>query len=393
MQRVMVGLVFLAALVVLVAGGKLIEFVDSDRIAIIQGVYGNLTFATTPGPWGQWFGTVETFKRREQLWFKDKDAFRIRFNDNGHGTISGSLAWEMPVDQKCLTKIFQQYRTQQAVEEQLVKPVTEKAVYTSGPLMSSTESAAERRNELLQLIEDQIENGAYMTQVVKVEEEDPITKEKRVRAVSQAVRDKNGNVIRVTDSPLKEFCIKTFNLTINEVRYDQEVEAQIQQQQQAIMAVRIAMANAQKAAQDALTVAEQGKADAAKAKWEQEKVNATVVAEAEGKKKAEEQNALAMQFYKQAQTAKGEAEYAYRSKLMQADNALEKRLDAYIRVQELWAKAFAQYQGSMVPSVVMGGQGEGKGATAIETVMSTLAAKAARDLAVEMRATSAPTGK
>ena len=84
----------------------------------------------------------------------------LRFNDNGHAAISGSVAWEMPTDTKCLRKIFEQYRNQAAVERDLVKPIVEKAVYMTGPLMSSTESAAGRRNELLQLIEDQIENGS-----------------------------------------------------------------------------------------------------------------------------------------------------------------------------------------------------------------------------------------
>ena len=293
LQKLFLGAVGAALLVVLLAGSKLIEFVDSNEIAIIQGVYGNLTFATTAGPWGQWFGTVETFKRREQLWFtttdKDKSsALRIRFNDNGHGEILGSLAWEMPTDPKCLTRIFQQYRTQDAVEKQLVKPVTEKAIYMAGPLMSSTESAAERRNELLQLIEDQIENGVYLTRTVSLEEDDLITKEKRRRNVAEIVKDAKGQVVRAADSPLREFCIKTYNLTINEVRYDKEVEGQIQQQQKAIMAVRIAMAKATEAEQNTRTISEQGKATAAQAKWEQETINSTLVAEAEGKKRAEE---------------------------------------------------------------------------------------------------------
>ena len=391
MQKIIAGIVGVVVIVLLFAGGKLIEFVDSNKIAIIQGVYGNLTFATSPGPWAQWFGTVETFSRREQLWFmgaKSKDendnAMKIRFNDNGHGAISGSLAWEMPNDPEHLTRIFQQYRTQQALEDQLVKPIVQKAIYMAGPLMSSTESAAERRNELLQLIEDQIENGVYLTRTVQQEEEDPITKEKRRRNVAEIVKDSNGKTVRAADSPLREFGIKTFNLTINEVRYDPEVEKQIQQQQQAIMAVRISMANAQKAEQDARTVAEQGKAEAARAKWEQEKINSTLVAESEGKRRAEEQNALAMEFYKKAQLAKAEADGGYKRALMQADGALDKRLEAYVETQKIWAAAVKEIKTPLVPSIVSGG-GAGGAGSGIQTLVDILSARGLKDLDLDLR--------
>lgn len=388
--RIGIGIAAALVLLVLFGSGKMVEFVDSNEIVIIQTPKGSLIHATSAGPWLQYFGSEQSFKRREQLWFavqgKDDDgaSMKIRFNDNGHARISGSIAWEMPTDPTNLTRIFQQYRTQDAVENQLVKPVVEKAVYMTGPLMSSTESAAERRNELLQLIEDQIENGIYLTRTVQVEEQDQITKEKRWRSVAEIVRDKEGKIVRAAESPLADFGIKTFNLTINEVKYDAAVEGQIQQQQAAIMAVRISMANAQKAEQDARTAAEKGKADAATAKWEQEKLNATLVAEAEGKRKAEEQNALAMEFYKRAQTAKGEAEYAYRSKLMQADNALEKRLEAYVETQKVWAKAVADYKGNWVPAINSGGNGANGAGSGMQTLVDMLSVKTAKDLGLDL---------
>jgi regulator of protease activity HflC (stomatin/prohibitin superfamily) len=252
----------------------------------------------------------------------------------------------------------------------------------TGPLMSSTESAAERRNELLQLIEDQIENGIYLTRTTQLEEEDPITKEKRRRNVAEIVKDKDGNVVRAAESPIKDFCIKTFNLTINEVRYDKEVEQQIQQQQQAIMAVRIAMANAQRAEQDARTVAEQGKADAARAKWEQEKENATIVAKAEGEKKQATLRAEAAKFYKEEQLLKAEADAGYRAKIMAADNALEKRLEAYVETQKIWAAAVANYKGNWVPAISSSGGGSGAG-SGMQTLVDMLSLKTARELGID----------
>ncbi len=386
------ALTALTVVMLLALGGKLFEHIDSDEILIIQSpVTGELSFGTQAGIYWQGFGTVEIFKKRDQFWFllpKDKndvdESLRIRFNDNSHGRVSGSVSWDMPQDPKMLRLIFEKYRTHKAVERQLVRTVIEKAVYMTGPLMSSTESAAERRNELLQLIEDQIENGVYFTRTVQEKQTDPITGEQKLINVVKLVRDEKGQIVRSAESPFKDFGVRTFNLAINEVKYDKEVEDQIQQQQKAIMQVRIAIAKAKEAEQDAITVAERGKADAAKAKWEQEKENATVVAKAEGRRRAEEQNAIAAKFYRDAQLLKAEGDAGYRAKIMQADNALEVRLKAYVEAQKIWADAVKEYQGAWVPSIVSGSAADGKAGNGAMTLIDLLSAKTARDLGLDL---------
>ena len=74
------------------------------------------------------------------------------------------------------------------------------------------------------------------------------------------------------------------NVTINGIDYDPQVEEQIKKQQEALMAVQQAIVNARKAEQDALTVEQQGKAEAAKAKWAQEVVRATEMTTAQKEK-------------------------------------------------------------------------------------------------------------
>ena len=56
----------------------------------------------------------------------------------------------MPQDDEHLTAIHTKYGSHEAVEQQLVRTMIEKSIYMTGPLMSSTESYASRRNELLQ---------------------------------------------------------------------------------------------------------------------------------------------------------------------------------------------------------------------------------------------------
>ena len=387
---VVVGVIFLS---VLFSVGKIFEHVDANEILIVQSpVKGKISTYVTPGIKWQGFGRVITLTKRDQFWFsamgdqgkKDDESLRIRFNDNAHARISGSIAWEMPLDYENLKRIFEKYGSQHAVEQQLVRTVMEKAIYMTGPMMSSKESAAERRNELLQLIEDQIENGVYLTQTVAEKSKDPLTGQDRVMNVVKLVRNEKGQGIRSADSPLKDFGIKTYNLAINEVRYDKEVEDQIQQQQKAIMQVQIAIAKAKEAEQETLTVVERGKAEAARSKWKQEEVNAKLVSEADGKRRAEEQNAIAMEFYRKAQLLRAEGDATYRMKVMQADGALEMKLKAWIEAQKFYAEAIKEYKGSWVPAIVSGGtDGRGTGGAAM-TLIDLLSAKTAKELGLDL---------
>ena len=59
--------------------------------------------------------------------------------------------------------------------------------------------------------------------------------------------------------------------------YEETVEAQIRQQQSITMDVQTAIADAKKAEQRAITVEQQGRANAAEAKWAQEQIKATQV--------------------------------------------------------------------------------------------------------------------
>ena len=92
-----------------------------------------------------------------QFWFsrkhdegKDEDqSIKIRFNDGGHGQISGSVRWYMPIDNPAILKLHTDFGSQIAIEQQLIRQVVTKSVYMTGPLMSSKESSAEKRNDLL----------------------------------------------------------------------------------------------------------------------------------------------------------------------------------------------------------------------------------------------------
>ena len=139
---------------------------DAKQIMVIQAPWsGALTWEQDQGMKWLLFGHPTRYDRRSQFWFSAKsdqgktndESIKIRFNDGGHANISGGISWDMPTDPEHLTLLHRKYNSQAAIEQQLVRTMVEKSIYMTGPIMSSKESYAERRNELLHLIEDQIQ--------------------------------------------------------------------------------------------------------------------------------------------------------------------------------------------------------------------------------------------
>jgi regulator of protease activity HflC (stomatin/prohibitin superfamily) len=275
--------------------------------------------------------------------------------------------------------------------------------------MSSTESYASRRSELLNLIEDQINLGIYQTKTSTENQKDPLTGIERKITVVQILRDKEGLPKRVDEgSPLQEFKIRAFNLTLNEIKYEGEVEKQIQQQQQATMKVQIQILEAKAAEQQTLTTIKLGEADAAKAEWAQKAIAAKLEAEADMKKKVAETEALqkknvaetegkqklevakldaeAAKQFKLAEIERGEGEATRRKLVMEADGALEKKLAAFVEINKAYAEAIGKHQGSWVPQVVMGQGaqvGAGGQANGAQALIDLFTAKTAKDLSLD----------
>jgi len=388
---VVISVVVAVVLILLVR--NTFEHLDANQVMVIQSPGGTLTWYTTPGIKWQGFGKVTKYNRRDQFWFSNKSdqgteaeqSIKTRFNDGAHATLSGSISWELPLAQDKLTALHMTYGSQEALEQQLVRTVVEKSIYMTGPLMSSAESYAARRNELLNDIEDQISHGVYRTESHDEEVQDPMTGAKKMVKVVDVVKDSRAvnGAARNEPSPIEEFGIRTYNLSINDVIYDPSVETQIQKQQEATMQVQTAIVNARTAEQDAITAEKKGEAAAAEAKWKQEVIKAQAVTEGEQKLAVAALDAKAAEQEKLAKITRGEGEAKSRQLVMEADGALDKKLDAYIKVNELYADAIGKYQGAWVPSVVMGGQSSVSGGGAMDLIQ-LLTAKAARDLGLDL---------
>ena len=384
------------ALVVLFLVPMLIENQDASELLVIQSLSGELNVYTEPGPHWQGFGKVTYYPRQAQYSFcstsngktetlcenANSSAKKLRFNDGGHANLNGFVMWEMPTDAKSIIEIHKRFGSADAVQNRAVAKMIDGAVYLAGPLMSSTESSGARRAELVQYINDQAENGVYVTHSENVVVKDPITGQEKTDSVTKIAVGTNGQPQRQQGSVLAELGIKLQPMSISELKYDGVVEKQIADRQKAITQVQNARANALRAEQDAITAAKQGEADAAKAKWEQEVIKAKLVTEAQQKLEVATLAAKEAEQYKQAEILKGQGEAERKRLVMNADGALDPKLQAYKEVNAKYAEAIAKYQGDWVPKVVMGNSGTTRNGA--QDMIDLLSVKTAKELGLDM---------
>jgi regulator of protease activity HflC (stomatin/prohibitin superfamily) len=379
------GLGGIALLAMLLIGScatiGVVESVDAGEIMVIQDAMdGELHFYTSPGIKPQWWGRVTNYQKRATYEFKAP----VTFNDGGKGEIHGSVQYELPLDAKNLTELHTKYGSDEAIQK-LMETVTNKVVYMTGPTMSSRESYAEKKNYLINYAQDQIDHGVYRTRQAAQEQVDQFSGNKRILMVSEIVMD-GGKPVRQEQSVVGEFGIRAFNFSIQQIDYDDTVEAQIKKQQEIQSDVQTAIADAVKAQQRAITLEQQGRADAAKAKWDQEVLKAKAVTAAEQALEVQKLSVQTAEAYKQEQLLRSDADATAKRRAIEADGALASKLATYERVNQMWAEAFKNYPGQLVPSVIMGsGSGGGNGAASMQQFMELLGAKAALDLGVSTR--------
>jgi hypothetical protein len=295
-----------------------------------------------------------------------------------------------------------------SVEQKLILPTIRKALIVTANLMSAKESYSERRADYYSKAWDQIENGVYKTRDETKKEVDPVSGKEVTRTYKVILIDKDGNIIR-EKNPLDGTGITLANFEVKHFMYENRVQAQIQKQQEAIMAVQTAIANAKKAEQDALTEEALGKTKVMSARYEkeQEKIRAQVEAEqaklvatieaqkkVEIAKKAKEEALVtasqkkevasidleAARLKKQELIELGTGEAERKRLVLAADGALEQKLDAQVKIHKVWADAYAKRN---VPGVIMGGaSGTGTDDDAAN-YMKILGIKAAKDLALD----------
>ncbi len=270
----------------------------------------------------------------------------------------------MPNDDKSILKLHTDFGSQEAVEQQLIRQVVTKSIYMTGPLMSSKESSAEKRNDLLSYIEDQCINGVYRTKQEDIKVHDDLMNTDKTITVVRIV-EKDKTPLRQEVSAVKIYNINLQGLALNAIDYDEEVEKQIKVQQEAYMQVQTAIANSKKAEQDAITTELQGKAAAAKAKWEQEVLKAQAITQAQQQKEVAELDAQTAILLAKKVKTDADAESYKNMKLVSAGLTPQQRAQFEMDTKIGIATAISKI---VLPTTYMSGGGN-KDASMLESIL------------------------
>lgn len=362
-KRIFAIVIAVFAVVAVACIGWIGEDVKNETIVVNQfPMTGKMEYWTTPGFKMQWFGKTTVYDKTSQLWFGSDNEDReqmgnpipVTFNDASDGMIYGSLRVKLPTETIYLERIQTDYNGMDRLMQDLVRPTVIKVIYASGPLMSAFESYAEKKNDLIEYITDQLNNGVYKTTVRQEEVVDPVTGETKTVKIASLIADENspGGFKRSESSPFQYYGLEIGQVAVSKIDYSQKVRDQIAQQQEANMLVATSRSKTIAAQQEAIRAEEEGKMSATRAKWEQEKIKAVEVTKAEQEFEVARLAALKAEEEAKKIKAEGEAEAYRQRKLVEAGLSPKERAEFEMKTKIGVAEAFAKTQW---PSVVMMG--------------------------------------
>lgn len=358
-KKSILGIVGTAVAVILLAlSFSVFEDADKSYNYVCQmPITGEYHVWTDGGLQVQMFGHVESYQKTTQVEFSGIEknhegyvsvgknpAAATTFNDKGRGMVIGSFRVVLPLDASHMEKIQQDFGSEDALIETLVRPTLYKVVTACGPLMSSLESVSETRTDLTAYITDQLNDGIYKTRIVKTEVVNELTGEAETRNKAVIIEDINspGGYARQEVSPFSKYGITCGLVSIIDIKYDKATQDQIDAQKDANLAVITSKTQAIQAQQKTIQIMEEGKAAAEKAKWEQEREKAVAVTKAEQEKEVARLAAEKAEYNKKRVIAEGEAEAAANRAKVAAGLTPQEKEEYAIRKIDVATKNLAQ---------------------------------------------------
>lgn len=387
---------------------KFALWVPANEIVVVQKpVSGELVVYSQPGLQNQGFGDVvgtypkfdlhtfdipEDEKSRlnyDSAWVDNEvgmHGMKVTFNDNGTAIVFGSIPVEMPTDPASVALIQTKHGGFESFKTQIIKKQMQGVLSQLGALMTSREANAERRGDLVGYFEDMMRYGVYKTRTVSTREVDIITKDTVVVKYAEPLKDKDapGGYARQAASELMKYNVVLGTPAINRIVFSNVVQNQLLAQQAMTMQIATSKAQALVAQQNAKTAYSNAEAKVQEVRADQMAIKEKAVIEAEQRRDVAQLDMKAAEFKKQQDILQGEGEAEKKRLLMNADGALNPKLEAWKFAQSEWAKAWGQNGAAITPAIVSGGGNGATGQNSAQMFMDLMGAKAAKDLGVDL---------
>lgn len=414
---------------------------DAKNVYVVQFPWGGKTTYTTNGVHFSGWGIIRSYPKtialRTQNFnsanFKNssKDSntaagvispLLIRFSDAAQADLYFMTRFQLPIEEKALLNIDQQFGSKEALINNLFKPSVKSAGINSARLMSIQEYITKRGSDFDAYFFDQLANGLFKTtveekrifgeatspaKVVSTKGEDVLSKESiknnsemRIIEVVKPM-EKNGQYIRQGTNDLTRYSIDVVTAKVTYVDPSDKVKSLISKQRDAEANAALAENRVRTAVLESKAVKAEGakKVEETRAIMLSTQTERLIAAETtkeesiienqrllENKRLEKETAAVDLEKAKLEAAAikeRANAEAYKKAQILKADNALKEKLEAWKYAQRVWADAYAR---RAVPSTVLGtsGKGESYGGLSASDFMNILTVKAAKELSVDL---------
>lgn len=316
----------------------------------------------------------------------------IRFSDATTANVKGITQFILPSDEKEMILIHNTHRTPQSLVVKRLAPYTKECLQSSAQLMSSEKHYGGGRAQMAQDFMDQLKEGVYL---LKTEENvvfDSLEAEKKRIYQTEIQIDPKTSLPKRKLSSIKEYGITVADAAITDVDYEDKVDDKLIKIIDAVTKSSISKQELMTAQQQTLTAKAKGEQALVEIEYQQKQEQTKQVVEAQTKVKVAEQDKLQQKIAYEGAILEAkkikelaDAQAYARKRIMEADGALEMKLNAQIEVQKAWADAFSKYTGAVVPQFQTGAGVNGNGNGAL-SFMEIISAKTAKDFALELKA-------
>ncbi len=318
---------------------------------------------------------------------------KIMFSDGTKANVKGITQFILPSDEREMILIHNTHRTPQSLVQKRLATFTKECLQSSAQTMSSDKHYGGGRAQMSQDFLDQLKEGVFLSQIEEKIVYDSIEKEKKRLYISEVQIDRKTGQPKRKASPIKEYGITVADAAIIDADYEDKVDTKLSKIIDAATKSAVSRQELMTAQQQTLTAKAKGEQALVEIEYQQKQNQTKQVVEAETRVKVAQQDKFQQQIAYETSLleAKRRAAIAdvtaYEKKtVMQADGALEKKGQLWLESQKYWAEAFGKYTGNIAPQVQTGGGGYGPtNSNAAISFMDIIAAKAAKDLAFDMK--------
>lgn len=313
----------------------------------------------------------------------------IRFNDATTAKVSGITQYVLPTGEKEMLEIHNTHRSPEALVKRRLAPYTQECLQSSGQLLSSEAHYSGGRAQMVQDYLDQLKNGAFLLRIDEKNVFDSIEKTNKKIYTVVTQLDKN-NQIKRKFSSIKEYEISVGDAQITDVDYQEQVDNMLAKKIEASTKASVSKQELMTAQQNALTMEAQGKAKLVQIEYEQKQNQTKQVVAAQtqvelAKQDLEKQGIALQGAKKEAEKIKilADADAYEKQRAIQANGALEQKLDAIVAIQKAWAEAAKS--SNWVPTYMMGGGQNSNGASNVTGLVDVFMAKSLKDLSLDLK--------